>query len=127
MRANLFVSPVRRAAATICLAVIVGLAGCGGGEPDVVVVVPPPPPVAALDLVLTRVGPEAVQLDWSDDPAAASFVVYRNGSTLAHVDAVSLVDASVQFNGRYCYAVDGYDRAGVLVSASETACITIIP
>lgn len=126
MRTQLFVLSARRAAAAVCLAVVAGVAGCGGGgEVDVVVVAPPPPPIAGLDLVLTRVGPEAVQLDWSDDPEAASFVVRRNGRTLAQVDAVSLIDASVQFDGNYCYDVDGFDRAGELVSASATACITI--
>lgn len=126
MRTQLFVLSARRAAAAVCLAVVAGVAGCGGGgEVDVVVVAPPLPPIAGLDLVLTRVGPEAVQLDWSDDPEAASFVVRRNGRTLAQVDAVSLIDASVQFDGNYCYDVDGFDRAGELVSASATACITI--
>ncbi|MBC7994292.1 MAG: hypothetical protein H7Z15_13770 [Rhizobacter sp.] len=124
----MFVLPLRRAAAALCLAVVAGVAGCGGGaEVDVVVVAPPPAPIAGLDLVLTRVGPEAVQVDWSDDPEAASFVVRRNGRTLAQVDALSLIDASVQFDGYYCYDVAGFDRAGELVSASDTACITIFP
>ncbi len=126
MRTQLFVLPVRRVAAVICLAVAAGVAGCGGGgEVDVVVVAPPPPPIAGLDIVLTRVGPQAVQVDWSDDPLAASFVVYRNDRVLARVDAVTLVDASVQIDGYYCYDVEGYDRAGGLVSASHSACITI--
>ena len=124
MRTQLFVPSMRRAAAVICFAVATGVAGCGGGgEVDVVVVAPPP--IAGLDLVLTRVGPEAIQLDWSDDPEAASFVVRRNGRTLAQVDAVSLIDASVQFDGRYCYDVAGFDRGGELVSTSDTACVTI--
>ncbi len=127
MKTQLFVLPVRRAAAALCIAVAAGVAGCGGGEVDVVVVAPPPPPIAGLDIVLTRVGPEAVQVDWSDDPEAASFVVYRNDSVLARgVDAVTLIDASVQSNGYYCYDVEGFDRAGGLVSFSDTACITII-
>ena len=126
MRTKLFVFPVRRAAAAICFAVAAGVAGCGGGgEADVVVVAPPPPPIAGLNLALTRVGPEAVQVDWSDDPAAARFVVYRDDRVLARVDAVTLIDASVQIDGYYCYDVEGYDRAGVLVSASHSACITI--
>jgi hypothetical protein len=118
-----FSLPLRRAAAVLCLAVV---AGCGGGSVDVVVAAPPPPPpVAGLDIVLTRVGPEAVQIDWSDDPLAASFVVRRNSHTLAQVDAVTLIDASVQLDGRYCYDVAGFDSAGVLVSTSDVACITI--
>lgn len=123
MRNLSFTLPVRRAAALVCLVV---LAGCGGSV-DVVVDAPPPPPppLAELDIVLTRVGPEAVQIDWSDDPEAASFVVRRNARTLARVDAVTLIDASVQFDGHYCYDVAGFDRAGVLVSTSDVACITV--
>ena len=131
MMTRRFVLPMRRAAAAAVLALVAGIAGCGGGA-DVVVVAPPPPPppspspvIAHLDIALTRVGPEAVQVDWSDDPDAASFVVRRGGRTLAQVDAISLIDASVQFNGYYCYDVAGYDSRGELVSFSDTVCITI--
>ncbi len=113
---------LRRAALLGCLAIVAGCGG-GGGVDEVVVVVPPP--IAELDIVLTRVGPEVVQVDWSDDPLAASFVVRRNGLTLADVDAVTLIDQSVQFDGYYCYDVAGYDRGGALVSASDVVCITV--
>ncbi|GAB4549786.1 MAG: hypothetical protein IV105_02955 [Rhizobacter sp.] len=127
MKTRLLAFPMRRAAAAVVIAMVAGISACGGGA-DVVVVAPPPPPspiIAHLDIALTRVGPEAVQVDWSDDPEAASFVVRRNGLTLAQVDAISLIDASVQFDGYYCYDVAGYDSVGELVSVSDTACITI--
>ena len=126
MRVHPLMSSLCRAAA---IALLVTVAGCGGGSVDAVVVVapPPPPPIASLDIGLTRVGPEAIQVDWSDDPDAASFVVRRNGRTLAQVDALTLVDASVLFDGNYCYDVTGFDSAGVLVSASDLACITVVP
>jgi hypothetical protein len=111
-----------------------GLAGCGGGgggggglgvgvvgsvqQQPVVVVAP-------LTLVLTRVGPEAVEVEWTDDPLAASFLVLRDGFALATVTSVSLIDTSVFFNNTYCYRVEGYDVAGQLVSASSTGCISI--
>lgn len=127
MMTRRFVLPMRRAAAAAVLALVAGISGCGGGA-EVVVVAPPPPPspvIAHLDIALTRVGPEAVQVDWSDDPEAASFVVRRGGRTLAQVDALTLIDASVQFDGYYCYDVAGYDSGGDLVSYSDTVCITI--
>ncbi len=66
------------AAAVVYLAMV---AGCGGGSADIVVV--GPPPATALDIVLTRTGPQTVQVDWSDDPAVASFTVSRDGRVLA--------------------------------------------
>lgn len=127
MNARLLAFPMRRAAAALVIAMVAGISGCGGSAEVVVVDAPPPPQpvIAHLDIALTRVGPEAVQVDWSDDPEAASFVVRRGGRTLAQVDAISLIDASVQFDGYYCYDVAGFDSGGELVSVSDTACITI--
>lgn len=103
------------------------VAGCGGGA-DVAIVVAAPPPVTALDIVLTRTGPQTVQVDWSDDPYVASFVVGRDGSALVtNVTSTTVVDNSVVFDQSYCYWVDGYDGAGNLIAASDTACITIVP
>src|SRR5438128_673489 len=101
------------------------LAGCGGGggggaSVGVGVGVGIPfqqPEVAALSLALTRVGPEAVEVDWSDDPRAASFLVLRDGFALATVTSTSLVDASVVFDNTYCYQVEGHDGTGQLVAA----------
>lgn len=114
----------RRIAAVICVVV---LAGCGGGGSVDAGVVAGPPPVAALGINLTRVGPEAIQVDWSDDPYVDSFLVRRDGYLLARVRSLSLVDASVLIGNSYCYDVAGYDASGVLIAASATACITIFP
>jgi hypothetical protein len=106
------------------------LAGCGGGGGvEVGVVVPVEEvEVAPLALALTRVGPQAVEVEWSDDPLVASFLVLRDGFALARVDATSLVDASVFVDFTYCYRVEGYDASGLLlVAASSTGCITIFP
>lgn len=109
---------VRRAAAA--LACLVVISGCGGGGSD------EPPPVALLDISLLRTGPLEVEIAWSDDPLAASFTVFRDGVVLADVDAVALVDASVFPDETYCYQVSGYDESGFLVSASDTACVTLV-
>ena len=116
---------LRSAAASIVLG---SLAACGGGSVDVGVVVPVQQPVVApLTLVLTRVGPEAIEVDWSDDPYVASFLVLRDGFSLATVTTTSLIDSSVLINGTYCYQVQGYDAAGLLVAASSSGCVTILP
>lgn len=83
--------------------------------------------VAPLSLTLTRLGPEAVEVDWSDDPRAVSFLVIRDGFDLATVTSTSLVDNSVIFDETYCYQVEGHDAAGRLVAASSNGCITIFP
>ena len=107
------------------------LTACGGGGDvgvGVAVVVPAPQPaVLPLALNLSRVGPEVIGLDWSDDPAAATFLVVRNGSALTSVNATSLDDASVFVNQTYCYQVQGYNARGLLISASSTGCITLVP
>lgn len=105
-----------------------GGGGDGGASVEVGVVVPVESAhVAPLALALTRVGPEAVEVEWSDDPRVASFLVRRDGFALARVDATFLVDASVFVDFTYCYQVEGYDASGLLVAASSTGCITIFP
>lgn len=121
-------SQLRMFAALACVALV---AGCGGGgSVDVGVgigVGGGPPPIAGLAIALTRVGPEAIQIDWDDDPYVDTFTVSRDGFALARVDAVTLIDASVFINQSYCYQVSGYDRSGLLVAVSSSACITILP
>jgi len=86
---------------------------------------PPPPPLAGLTLHLTRIGPEAVQLDWSYDPVAASYDVHRDGRWLAQVADPTLVDASGAIGEQYCYQVVGRDAWGVAVSTSSVGCLTL--
>lgn len=106
-----------------------GLAACGGGgSVDVGVVVPvQPPAIAPLTLVLTRVGPEAIEVDWSDDPRVARFLVLRDGYALATTTTTTLIDSSVIVNETYCYQVQGQDAAGYLVAATSNGSISIIP
>ena len=112
----------------LALAMAAAVAGCGGGgsvtfatAPVVVATVLP------LDLLATRIGPEEVQLDWSDDPDVAFFVVTRDGFELARVSTLTLIDASVLFGDRYCYQVSGLDHSGVVISVSNLDCLTIFP
>jgi len=119
-----FRSLLRTAAA---LVFVVTVTGCGGGGYAEVVVDGGPPPVALLAIALTRVGPEAIEVDWSDDPYVDRFVVHRDGYTLASVTTTTLIDASVVVDERYCYQVSGYDTSGLLVAASDTACVTLLP
>ena len=107
------------------------VAGCGGGG-EVGVVVSAPlvsagPAVGTLGIALTRVGPQAIQVDWSDDPYVAYYTVRRDGYALASVDANTLIDASVVLDASYCYRVEGYDSAGGLLDLSDVACVTVFP
>lgn len=127
----------RFALRSVALAIALGglLAGCGGGGGDgavavgVGVVVPvQEPAIEGLSLALSRVGPEAVEVAWSDDPLVATFLVIRDEIDLATVTSTTfLVDNSVIVNETYCYRVEGYDAFGDLVAASSTGCITLIP
>lgn len=108
-----------------------GLAACGGGDSANVgigVVVPvQPPAIAPLALTLTRIGPETVELDWSDDPRIARFFILRDGYALATTTtATTLIDSSVFINETYCYQVQGQDAAGYLVATTSNGCISIV-
>lgn len=116
----------RLACGAAALLIAAGLAGCGGGDAEVVVS-GGPPPVDSLSLALTRVGPEAIQVDWSDHPGVANFDVLRDGYPLATVNATTLIDSSVYVNQTYCYRVKGYDYRGNLIAATSTGCITVVP
>ncbi len=122
---------IRRFAAALGLMSVALIAGCGGGGDSgsgVVVVVPPPPPITALGIVLTRTGPQTVQVDWTDDPYVTDFTVSRDGYVLAsYVTSTTLIDRSVVYDQTYCYLVDGYDSLGNLIAQSDPACITIVP
>lgn len=120
---------IRRFAAALGLMFVALTAGCGGGgDVGVVVVVPAPAPITALGIVLTRTGPQTVQVDWTDDPYVADFTVSRDGYVLAsNVLSTTLIDHSVSFDQTYCYLVDGYDGRGNLIAQSDPACITIVP
>jgi hypothetical protein len=114
----------RSLCAAVGLALAVALAGCGGGGSADVVVVADGSSVLRLDIGLSRVGPGAIQVAWSDDPDAQSFLVARNGLTLVDsINATSVVDSSVAFGVEYCYQVFGYDSGGNLLSATDEACV----
>lgn len=110
------------------------LAACGGGDSANVgvsagVIVPVQPPVIVpLTLVLTRIGPQTIEVNWSDDPGIARFVVLRDGYALATTTTTTtLIDNSVFVNETYCYQVRGEDAAEFLVAAISNGCISIIP
>ena len=116
----------RLACAALALACTVAVVGCGGGGSAELVVVGGGSSVPRLDIALTRVGPQTIQVDWSDDSLVDTFTVSRNGFVLAdRVTTITLVDASVVFNVQYCYQVLGYDRRGQLVSATSEACVVV--
>ena len=120
------IARMRALYAGVTLALAMALAGCGGGGGADLVVVADGSAVPRLDIGLSRAGPLAIQVAWSDDPDVESFLVARNGFTLVDsVNALSVVDASVAFDVEYCYQVFGYDRVGRLVSATDEACIVV--
>lgn len=127
---NLFVRRVLlgSALAALVLGGVTACGGGGGGYVDITVpVVVQPQPVAPLSLALTRVGPQAIELDWSDNPYVARFVVIRDGYLLATVNDITLIDNSVYVNETHCYQVQGYDGTKQLVAASSTGCVTVYP
>jgi hypothetical protein len=102
------------------------LAGCG--EASIYVATPVVvghAQIAYLDLVPTRIGPQTIQLDWSFDPAAYSYLVRRDGFDLANLSSNSLIDDSGLLGNRYCYDVLGLSAGGRVISQSPIACITL--
>lgn len=75
------------------------------------VIVPIQPPPTA-PLTLTRIGPQTVEVVWSDDPQVVGFVILRDGYALATTTTTTtLIDNSVYVNETYCYQVQGHDAA----------------
>jgi hypothetical protein len=102
--------------ALILVAVVVGLCGC----PKSVVVTPPPPPVAAYEV--------AIRWTEAPSPPAQTYVVLRNGVTLATVAAptTSYVDTAIADGKVYTYAVLACTGGGKFCSAvsnSESATV----
>ena len=121
---------------TAILMSIAILSACGGGgSADVGISVPVQPypapivvGVAPLTLALTRVEPNAIAVQWSDNPDVATFYVIRDGVTIASVSSTTaLIDRSVYLNETYCYSVEGDSPSGVLIAASSVGCITVVP
>ncbi len=98
------------------------LSACGGGGDGG----GGPVGVAPLNMVLTRVGPEAVEVAWNDDRYVDRFVVFRDGYRLATVLSTSLVD-NPGYNETHCYQVQGFDVSGQLTASSDSGCITLLP
>jgi hypothetical protein len=111
--------PLRLFRAALAASVAMSLAACGSSHDHYT------PPVAGLGLQLTRVGPDAVRLDWSYDPIAYSYAVSRDGYPLATVSTTNLIDASAYLGGRYCWQVSGLGASGQVVSVSSTGCMTM--
>jgi hypothetical protein len=110
------------------LSIILGsLTACGGGSVDVAVIAPAQPVITHLPLTLIRVGPNAVEVDWGDDPNVFNFDVLRDGNLLATVATTRVIDNTVLINASYCYQVQGFDATGLLIAATDTGCITIVP
>lgn len=101
---------------------LLALTGRGSG---VEVMVVDAPPVAPLGLQFTRVGVEALRLDWSFDPAVLAYCVTRDGVGLASVGTTSIIDESVFLGDEFCYQVLGLGAGAVTVSASAVACTTL--
>jgi hypothetical protein len=102
------------------------LTGCGGGGSFYLFVGSDGTSVPRLELVVSRVGPRSIQLEWTDDSRADTFQVERNSATLlSSIKATSVVDSSFLANAQHCYQVFGFDSAGHLVSASEEVCIAV--
>jgi len=116
----------RVAHAAVALFFAIAAAGCGGGGSAQLIVVGGGVEVPRLDIALTQIGPQTIQVDWSDDSLVDTFEVTRNGLVLAdEVNAIALIDDSVVFNVQYCYQVFGYDAIGHLVSATDEVCVVV--
>ena len=105
------------------VALAAALAGCGH---DGYERVPVGVPVVGLELLLTRVGPTAVQVEWSTDARASVYRVSRDGFPLADVQGNVLIDAALALGGRYCYSVLGLAATGQVLSQSSVGCLTVI-
>ncbi len=86
------------------------------------------PPSTPTNLAVSQTGQNQVDLTWTastDDTAATSYEVVRNGSPIGTSATTSFSDTSVIVGTGYTYQVTARDAAGNVSSVSDASAITI--
>ena len=70
------------------------------------------PPSAPIGLSTTRVSGTQIRVNWSTNPSAQSYTLYRNGIFLAFVSGTEFLDTTAQPSTTYAYSVTASNPFG---------------
>ena len=124
LRNLLFQRGARTAAAMLAL---LALAACGGGGSSGTATAPLTVPSTPAGLASTAVTAQSVTLSWSAATGATSYVVRRDGTTLATPSAPGYTDATVSAGTTYAYTVAASNAAGTSTPSPAVSVTTPAP
>ena len=80
------------------------------------------PPSAPIGVTTARISGTQIRIDWSPNPSAQSYAIYRDGTFLSFVAGTSFLDATAQPSMTYNYTVTASNAFGAS-PASATATV----
>ena len=114
-----------RTAATMLA--LLALAACGGGGSSGTATAPLTVPSTPAGLASTAVTAQSVTLGWSASTGATSYVVRRDGTTLATPSTPAYTDATVGAGTTYAYTVAASNAAGTSAPSPAVSVTTPAP
>lgn len=78
------------------------------------------PPSAPIGLTASRISGTQLRINWTANPSAASYNVYRDGVLVATVNGTEFLDATVQPSTEYSYAVVATNAYGPSPASNPT-------
>lgn len=76
------------------------------------------PPSAPIGVTTTRISGTQIRIDWSPNPSAQSYAVYRDGTFLSFVAGTSFLDATARPSTTYNYTVTASNAFGASSSSA---------
>jgi hypothetical protein len=86
------------------------------------------PPTVPNGISITAVSSAEVKVSWkpsADDTGVKGYKIYRNGSFLKNMDAMSMTDTGLTPKTKYCYRVSAYDGSGNESAQSTDVCAVL--
>jgi fibronectin type 3 domain-containing protein len=82
------------------------------------------PPSSPTGLTATAISPSQIRISWTAVAGVTGYHIYRDSAPLKSVVSTSTTDTGLTANTLYCYAVSGYNAAGVESVKSGQVCAT---
>ncbi len=104
------------------------LSGCSscqkeGGKPDKIA------PTVPNGIAITAVSPTEIKVSWKgaadDSGKVKGYKIYRNGQYLKTVDTVSMADAGLSPQVKFCYRISAFDGSGNESAQSTEVCAVL--
>lgn len=77
-------------------------------------------PSAPIGVSTTRISGTQIRINWSANPSAQSYAIYRNGASLAFVNGTDFLDTTAQPSTTYAYTVTASNPFGESMASTPT-------